>query len=306
MKCRMCGGKAEVHLRSHNISLCREDFVRFFHRRLLRTVNRFGMFGPGDRILVAVSGGKDSLGLLHALKKLGYDVTGYHLHLGIDGYSDRSLEKVEKFAEREGVEVKVERVGDVLGCTIAEASRRLRRPTCSICGTVKRYLFNRAARDYDVLATGHNLDDEAATLLGNILHWQEGYLGRQGPVLEEEEGFTKKVKPLSFNSEYETAAYAFFEGIDYIVEGCPYARGATSIFYKGVLNRIEEEMPGTKIRFLDGFYSFRRKHIRPPEVSLRPCPECGYPTTGEICNFCKLKARLQSGRTTLSPAVRGP
>ena len=292
MKCRMCGGKAEIHLRSHNIALCRKDFVKFFERRLLRTVRRFQMFGPGDRVLVAVSGGKDSLGLLHALKKLGYEVAGYHLHLGIDGYSDRSLEKVEAFARKQKVEVRVERVEEILGCTIVEAARRLRRPTCSVCGTVKRYLFNRAAGDFDELATGHNLDDEAATLLGNILHWQEGYLERQGPVLDEVGGFRKKVKPLSFTSEYETAAYAFFEGIDYIVEECPHSTGATSIFYKDVLSRIEEEMPGTKIRFLDGFYEFRKEHLEPGEVPLHPCARCGYPTTGEVCNFCKLKERL--------------
>jgi len=299
LKCRICGSKAEVHLRSHNIALCREDFVKFFERRLLRTVRRFRMFGHQDRVLVAVSGGKDSLGLLHALKKLGYKVAGYHIYLDIDGYSERSLERVEAFARMEEVEIRVEGVEEALGCTIVEASEKLRRPICSLCGTVKRYLMNRAAEEFDVLATGHNLDDEAATLLGNLLHWQEGYLERQGPVLKEGDGFRRKVKPLSFTAEYETAVYAFLEGIDYIVEECPYARGATSIFYKDVLGRIEEKMPGTKIRFLGGFYKFRGEHLKPMDVPLRLCTMCGYPTTGEVCNFCKLKERLNS-RTTES------
>ena len=91
-------------------------------------------------------------------------------------------------------------------CASARPSwvRRTRRPNrpfwtpCAACGTLKRHYFDRAARDggFDVLATGHNLDDEAAVLLGNVLHWQTEYLGRQVPVLEERPGFPRKVKPL--------------------------------------------------------------------------------------------------------------
>ena len=112
-------------------------------------------------------------------------------------------------------------------------------------------MFNRAAREhgYDVVATGHNLDDEAATLLGNTLRWQTDYIARQFPVLPAEEGFARKVKPLYRLSELETAAYAFLRGIDYVVEECPLVAGNTQLRYKEAMNRLEATSPGTKAQF---------------------------------------------------------
>ena len=127
---------------------------------------------------------------------------------------------------------------------------------------MKRYRFNRAAveQNYDVMATGHNLDDEAARLLGNVLHWQEEYLEKQSPTLPASlEGFAKKVKPFCRLSEREIAAYAVVNRIDYIVEECPMAKGSKMLLYKEVLNRLETESPGTKQRFYWGFLDKQTK-----------------------------------------------
>jgi hypothetical protein len=109
-------------------------------------------------------------------------------------------------------------------------------------------VFNRAAREggYDVIATGHNLDDEAATLLGNTLRWQTDYIARQSPVLPAEEGFARKVKPLYRLSELETAAFAFLRGIDYVVEECPLVGGNTQLRYKDAMNHLESTRPGPR------------------------------------------------------------
>ena len=146
------------------------------------------MLSPTDRVLVAVSGGKDSLGLLHLLKKLNYNVTGYHINVGVDGYSDLSLKKVREFSRAKGIPIMVEDIRVRWDKGIGEVAKEVRRPPCSLCGMVKRYLMNRAAAEFDAIATGHNLDDEAATLLGNLLRWEVGYLGRQSPVLEQKDG----------------------------------------------------------------------------------------------------------------------
>ena len=121
---------------------------------------------------------------------------------------------------------------------------------CSACGLSKRHVFNDAAltNGYDVLATGHNLDDEAAVLLGNVLRWDIGYLGRQHPVLPEAPGFVRKVKPLVRLGERELAAYCVLTDIDYIIEECPMAAGNRHLGYKELLNQIEERSPGTKAR----------------------------------------------------------
>ena len=131
-----------------------------------------------------------------------------------------------------------------------------RRPTCSACGLSKRYIMNRAALEggFPVVATGHNLDDEAATLFGSTLRWDESALARQTPVLAATHPrLARRVKPLFRMSERETAAYAFLRGIDYIVEECPFSRGATSITHKELLNRLEDTSPGSKAMFLQGF-----------------------------------------------------
>ena len=126
---------------------------------------------------------------------------------------------------------------------------------CSACGLSKRHLFDEAARDggYDVVVTGHNLDDEAAVLFGNTLRWDVEYLGRQLPVLPARDGFPKKVKPLMRLTERETAAWCIVRGIDYQVEECPMAAGNKHLAYKAALNAIERESPGSKAAFYLNF-----------------------------------------------------
>src|SRR5262249_9144245 len=153
-----------------------------------------------ERLLVAVSGGKDSLALWDVLLDLGYDAEGLYLGLGIGAYSDRSREKVERFASARGLRLRVVELDEEKdGLAVPPVASLTRRPACSACGTMKRHYFDAAAREgeFDVLATGHNLDDEAARLLGNVLRWQRDHLARQRPVLPASHPkFVRKVKPL--------------------------------------------------------------------------------------------------------------
>ncbi len=128
------------------------------------------------------------------------------------------------------------------------------RVPCSACGLSSATSSPcRPGRRYDVLATGHNLDDEAAVLLGNVLPWDLAYMARQRPVLPGGDGFPRKVKPLIRLGERETAAYCVLRGIDYQVEECPMAAGNRHLGYKDALNAIEERSPGTKAAFYSGF-----------------------------------------------------
>jgi uncharacterized protein (TIGR00269 family) len=256
----------------------------------------------GDRLLVAVSGGKDSLALWDVLLDLGYRASGLYLGLGIGGYSSRSGELVRAFAaEREAELLEVDLASEY-GFDIPTAGARGSRSTCDVCGISKRYVFNRAAleRGYDVVVTGHNLDDEAATLLGNTLRWQTDYIAR-APVLPSEEGLVRKVKPLYRLSELETAAYAFLRGIDYVVEECPLVSGNTQLRYKEAMNRLEATSPGTKAQF---FLSYLDRgaplFARQDDADLRPCEVCGQPTTGRFCAFCRARAQILGTRLEAS------
>jgi uncharacterized protein (TIGR00269 family) len=148
---------------------------------------------------------------------------------------------------------------------------------------------------FPVVATGHNLDDEAATLLGSVLHWQMEALPRQSPALPSTHPkLVRRVKPLYRLSERETAAYAFLRRIDYIVEECPFARGATSILHKDILNPMEDASPGAKHNFLFGFLDKARAAFERAEaVDLRECTRCGQVTTGTVCAFCKLSDQVK-------------
>jgi len=308
MNCTKCKTKAAIGIPRHNAAFCKGCFTQFVHDQVARAIKSQKMFGKGDRILVAVSGGKDSLALWDILLKLGYCADALYVNLGIGTYSEESYRKVAKFAESvatsHGAKLLTHTVEEEEGAGIKELAQLIHRPTCSTCGTIKRYQFNRAAveHDYDVMATGHNLDDEAARLLGNVLHWQDEYLDKQGPSLPASvEGFAKKVKPLYRLSERELAAYAVLNRIDYIVEECPMAKGARTLVYKEVLNRLETESPGTKQSFYWGFLEKQNKRtsasttmMEKDQSTLHPCPTCGQPTTAEVCSYCKMMARAKT------------
>ncbi len=315
MRCRRCRRPAVVEVRRHNAAFCRDCFLHHVREQVRRAIDAYDMFGPEDRVLVAVSGGKDSLALWDILLDLGYRASGLYLGLGIGGYSLRSAEVVRRFAQerREALEA----VGGELievdlareyGFDVPTAGRRGSRSTCAVCGLSKRYVFNRAAleRGYDVVATGHNLDDEAATLLGNTLRWQTGYIARQAPVLPAREGMVKKVKPLHRLSERETAAYSFLRGIDYVVEECPLVAGNTQLRYKEALNRLEAASPGTKAQFFLGFLERGAALFRAEDdADLRPCEACGQPTTGRFCAFCRARAQILGERLGAPPGRDG-
>lgn len=299
MKCRVCRGPAVIDIRRHNAAFCPDHFLHHTREQVKKAIHDHRMFAPDARILVAVSGGKDSLALWDLLLAMGYEADGLYLGLGIGEYSDVSGGYVRAFATSRAARLIEIDLRDRHGYDVPTAAAATRRAPCGACGLSKRHLFNRAALDggYDVVATGHNLDDEAAVLLGNVLRWETGYLGRQYPVLPAGPGFARKVKPLVRLGEREMAAYCVLSGIDYQVEECPMAAGNKHLGLKAVLNDLEDRSPGTKAAFLFGF--FERGHDRfagDPGAGpddLRPCTSCGAPTTTEVCAFCRLQDRTE-------------
>ena len=160
-------------------------FVDHIHRQVAKTIHHYRMFRPSDRLVLGVSGGKDSLALWDILTELGYRVDGVYLHLGIGEYSSDSLRFTQDFAEARDLDLKIVDLPTDVGFSIPQAAAATARTACSACGLSKRYILNQVAAEggYDVLVMGHNLDDEAATLFGNVLQWNPEYLARQAPVL---------------------------------------------------------------------------------------------------------------------------
>ena len=298
MKCTTCKAEAVVALPSHHAGFCEPCFLAFFTRQVEKGIRKGKLFTFDDKILVALSGGKDSLALMLILRELGYDVTGLHIDLPIPHSSIKARRTVEAFCEKHGLKLIIKDMA-LEGLAIPEVKKRLRRPICSACGKIKRYFFNKAALDggFTVLATGHNLDDEIARLFSNVLRWDVSYLSDQGPFLPATGGFAAKVKPLYRLSEFETANYAFLKGIDWHWSPCPYSPGATFTYYKTLWAALEEKMPGRKLDFYLGFLkNGRAAFARQEEMDgekVAPCAHCAYPTSGGVCGVCRIRESLE-------------
>ncbi len=303
MRCRKCREKAVINMRQHRLALCKAHYLEWFPEQTERFIRKYKMLSRDEPVLVAVSGGKDSLALWDVLLRLGYQADGLYLGLGIDGntnYSEESYAKVRTFAEQHPeAKLYVLDIKRIYGESIPEVARRTRRgkdKPCAVCGLIKRHEMNRIAYEYGypVLATGHNLDDEVAVLFQNTLQWNVGYLARQYPVLPGGDGFARKIKPFCRFYERETAAYAILRGIDYIYDECPYSVGASTIYYKELLDSLEEQRPGTKLNFYLSFLRAKDKdglfaNWREENVELQACERCGQPTSVPgLCAFCRL------------------
>lgn len=297
MKCRRCGKMAAVCLPSHHAGFCPECFLTFFERQVARAVEKRKMIAPGDRVLVALSGGKDSLALMHVLSRLEYDVTGLHIDLGIGDSSKQARMFVESFCKQHGFQFMVFETASA-GLPIPAVKASVKRPICSVCGKIKRHYFNRIAFEegFDALATGHNLDDEVSRLFANTLRWDTAYLSDQGPSLPAEGKFVRKIKPLYRNSEFETAAYCFLCGIEHGKQPCPYSPGASFTGHKKMWAGLEETSPGSKLSFYELFLKQGRpafeKHASDSGALLVECTECGFPTTFEQCGVCRIRAQV--------------
>lgn len=297
-KCRVCKAPAIIDLPRHNANFCAEHLLQLCRRQVEKAIADHDMLSKDDKVLVAVSGGKDSLAVWDILVDLGYHADGVYIGLGIGEYSDVSHDYTREFADARGLTLRTIDLRAEYGYDVPTAAKVTKRVPCSACGLSKRHLFDEAALHggYDVVVTGHNLDDEAAVLFGNALRWDVEYLARQFPVLPAREGFPKKVKPLIRLTEREMAAWCIVRGIDYQVEECPMELGNKHLAYKEALNSIERESPGSKaafyLNFIDKMSPLLSGLTEAATGNLNECTVCGSPTTGDVCAFCRLQERV--------------
>lgn len=293
MRCINCKQKAVIRVKRHHSSFCKTHFNAFVVKQVQKNIKKFRMIAPTDKVMTCISGGKDSMVLWKILHDLGYETIGLYVDLGIDQYSVNSREKVVQFASQYGLNVEIVEL-EKDNISIPQLADTRKRPECSVCGIIKRYFFNKVAYDIksDVIATGHNLDDESSRLLGNFMHWHTEHFAKQSPTIPSDDRMLKrKVKPLISLTEQEIAAYAFLNKIEYLHEECPMSVGATSMVFKEALNNMENKMPGTKQFFYFQFQKEKEKFVEESSNDLDeliPCAVCGFESFQETCGFCRL------------------
>lgn len=302
-----------VELRYSGTSLCRDHFLRFFEERAKREVARQGRL-PAGTIAVALSGGKDSVSALHFMRRLvegrpGIQLAAITVDEGIAGYRDSALDICRRVTDEWEVPWHVVRTKDLAGYAIDEyaagaagprgdALPKAERPACSACGVFRRAGMNRLAREIGAAAvvTGHNLDDQAQTVLMNTLKGDLERAARLAPHTEEDvahhPGLVRRILPFRSIPEKEVLLYAVLHGLPLHHEAeCPYAARSHRFALRDMLVKLEEQTPGTRHALVKG--AERLKPILQaalPAMAVASCPECGEPTSGALCKACEMRA----------------
>ncbi|MBD3206514.1 TIGR00269 family protein [Candidatus Bathyarchaeota archaeon] len=259
-----------------------------------RTINRFNMFEYDNRIAVGVSGGKDSLTLLEILweiekEQAKSELVAICIDEGIEGYRDEALGIARKFCKKINIEMHVKSFQELFGETMDDIAVRERElGTCSYCGVLRRKALNQSAIDIgaDRLATGHNLDDMAQSVLLNILRGDIQRIEAFEPGGKELESYVRRVKPICEIPERETTFYAYINELDFQNIPCPYASEAMRSDVRGFLNRMEVKRPGTKYAVYQTGVKLNTGEEE--QLPIKTCQICNSPTTGKICRACEL------------------
>lgn len=244
--------------------------------------------------MVAVSGGKDSLCAWSVLDDLGYETKGLHINLGIEGFSEASRNAVAEFAASRGLSWSEYSLKNEFGYSMPEIFSILKYKICSVCGRLKRHFLNRLTvkEGYGCLVTGHNLDDEAARLLGNLIGDRQEFVRRQFPRLPSPHPkIPAKLKPLYRLEIKEILVYCRIKHISPSGASCPFSRDATSNYFSEALEFLDEKMPGTKRGFLFS-YLRKPKELQPADNYIN-CAVCGQPALSSTCPVCGIKKRIQ-------------
>ncbi len=284
MRCHLCDLPAVIG----SPARCREHFVGGFEQKVRGTIERFDLIRPGQRIAVAASGGKDSLTVLSLLKRWYGDVTAITVDEGIAGYREHTLADLRAACGRLEVPLVVASYKELTGFTLDEILARKRVHACAVCGVLRRHLIALASKGFDVLATGHNADDEAQTVLMNLLRANTGLLLRNGPKTGVgARGFTQRVKPLYLCSEKEVMTYAYLMGLTGRFTECPNACDGYRWMVRGELNAYEAASPGARMRLLERFLAMREA-MGAQDVALLSCERCGEPCAHAVCKACEM------------------
>ncbi|HVL48382.1 MAG TPA: TIGR00269 family protein [Candidatus Thermoplasmatota archaeon] len=303
--CDRCTRPSAAFLRYSGQHLCGDHFREFTRRRVKREVRRQGPYPAGSRIAIGVSGGKDSIVALHLLAEVFRDrrdveLVAVSVDEGIEGYRPPALAIARRAAERLGVAWKSVAYRDVAGVTMdgIVATPRDRLP-CAYCGVLRRRSLNDAAKAVGAthLATGHNLDDTAQTILMNTLKGDVERLARLGPHRRVQPGLVPRLMPLRAIPEREVALFAILEGLEYHDGECPYSTEATRGRYRDLLLDLEAKEPGTRHALVAGYdrmADLLAARFAGAADALRPCLACGEPASGATCAACALLAEVRS------------
>jgi cytoplasmic tRNA 2-thiolation protein 1 len=300
--CVRCGGKAFYTRRYSGEALCGTCFQASIVEKTRKTISRYSMLGHGDRVGVAVSGGKDSLSLLHVLHALArtkaYGLVVLTVDEGVEGYREESIEHSAALTKELGLEHVVVSYKGLYGFDLDHAlawkdEREI--SSCSMCGVFRRRAIDEAAvrAGVSVIATAHNLDDYVQTFMMNLMHGDVDRLGWTDPRVVDADFPLRRVKPFMEIYEEEVALYAHLSGLPFQSASCPYMHEGLRSEVRDYLNELEAKHPGMKNVLLSSALNVASKLSVSRGPSPVPCTLCGQPSSGGLCNVCRMKQLVQ-------------
>jgi uncharacterized protein (TIGR00269 family) len=304
MNCLNCCSEKPVIALYSGEKLCKAHFTGYFEAKVFKTISQFGLIEKEESLGVALSGGKDSLTVLHILNKLSKQnpkikINAIAIDEGIHGYRDKTLEKARDFCNKNNINLHVFSYKEEFGLALDEMLKILDVKPCSICGVFRRYLLNKKSKELKLtkLATGHNLDDECQSILMNQMKNNVQLSARLGPKvgLAQDDKFVQRIKPLYLCTEKEVTAYAFINGLLDDFNECPNVPQSFRAHVRDMLNSLEQKFPGTKYSAINSFLQtlpLLKQQFNADAIKV--CAKCSEPSANDICSACVYLERLKN------------
>ena len=280
--------------------LCKKHFIEDFEKKVRREIRNEKMIERGDRIAIALSGGKDSIVLTHLLAETfssreDIEFIAITVDEGIRGYREHTVKIAKETCRNLDIEHIVVSFSEKLGKPLDEIVKEAEKKPCTYCGVFRKYYLNKTAREIGAtkLALGHNLDDEVQTILMNFIHADISRLARLIPQ-KVQRNMVLRIKPLRKVYEKEVVTYALLRGFEIDLRECPYSHEPVRAVVRDFLNDFEQRYPGRKLSIMKSFEKLRGclKSMY-PQINLNLCRICGEPTSGDVCQACKLKEEIE-------------
>ncbi|MBR9701749.1 adenine nucleotide alpha hydrolase family protein [Candidatus Pacearchaeota archaeon] len=248
-----------------------------------------------DKIIVALSGGKDSSVTAYLLKKFGYNIEGFHIDLKIGKYSEECLESVNKLCKQLDIKFHIYDIKKEMGsgmCYLRSAIQSKQKKgmlkNCAVCGVLKKWILNKEARRLKAkaIATGHHLDDEVQTFMTNIFKGSPELSSNSGPISKniKDKKLVPRIKPLFHIFEDDIREFSKKNKLPVNYDKCPCAIDSYRIQVREFINTLPRK---DKANILKNSEQILKK-IKMDDSKIQYCEMCGEPSRKQVCKKCML------------------
>ncbi len=272
--------------------LNREKFNYNLEERVRKVINEYKLLVNGEKVAIALSGGKDSILTMFLLdkfrNKFNLQLVAISIDEGILGYREKGLETARKYANLLEIELVEKSFNEEFGLQLDQI-QSLYKSACIPCGVFRRYLLNKTAHQLgaDKLATGHNLDDEVQSYLMSFARADFRRFSKFGPKSDRiHSRLVPRIKPLWRIPEKDVGIWAVLNDVEVHFAECPYSQRSLRAKLKNYLNKLEENYPGTKLAILGSFEKTFKPNIT--FIELFECENCGEASSLSICKACEM------------------